>query len=149
MNRFQLVAALAFLAFSATYLVLAGRLPIGSGEQPGAGLFPVLVGVFLLVASSAFLFQCLRRTPRALTPRPAKAGQRVTGVVVALAAFCLLLPWLGYGVASLGLLLVILRLFGLARWRVTGAVALLATAASYYLFAVLLGVPLPAWPWSR
>ena len=31
----------------------------------------------------------------------------------------------------------------------TAAVALVATVASYYLFAVVLGVPLPAGVWSR
>lgn len=149
MSRFPRAVALAFLAGSALYLVQAARLPLGSVEQPGAGLFPILVGAFLLAVSAAHLLQDLRRSSGTQLLPPAGTGRRVMGVVAALGAFCLLLPWLGYAVAALGLLLAILRLFGLARWRMTAAVALVATVASYYLFAVVLGVPLPAGVWSR
>lgn len=149
MSRLPRAVALAFLAGSALYLVQATRLPLGSVEQPGAGLFPLLVGAFLLAASAAHLLQDLRRSPGTPLLPSAETGRRVMGVVAALGAFCLLLPWLGYGVTALGLLLAILRLFGLARWGMTAAVALVATVASYYLFAVVLGVPLPAGVWSR
>jgi len=149
MSRFPRAVALAFLAGSALYLVQATRLPLGSVEQPGAGLFPILVGAFLLAVSAAHLLQDLRRSSGTQPLPPAGTGRRVMGVVAALGAFCLLLPWLGYAVAALGLLLAILRLFGLARWGMTAAVALVATVASYYLFAVVLGVPLPAGVWSR
>jgi len=149
MSRFPRAVALAFLAGSALYLVQAARLPLGSVEQPGAGLFPILVGAFLLAVSAAHLLQDLRRSSGTQPLPPAGTGRRVMGVVAALGAFCLLLPWLGYAVAALGLLLAILRLFGLARWGMTAAVALVATVASYYLFAVVLGVPLPAGVWSR
>jgi len=149
MSRFPLAVALAFLAGSALYLVQATRLPLGSVEQPGAGLFPILVGAFLLAVSAAHLLQDLRRSSGTQPLPPAGTGRRVMGVVAALGAFCLLLPWLGYAVAALGLLLAILRLFGLARWEMSAAVALVATVASYYLFAVVLGVPLPAGVWSR
>jgi len=149
MSRFPRAVALAFLAGSALYLVQATRLPLGSVEQPGAGLFPILVGAFLLAVSAAHLLQDLRRSSGTQPLPPAGTGRRVMGVVAALGAFCLLLPWLGYAVAALGLLLAILRLFGLARWGMSAAVALVATVASYYLFAVVLGVPLPAGVWSR
>ena len=149
MSRLPLAATLAFLTASALYLVQAVRLPLGSVEQPGPGLFPVLVGAFLLAAGAAFLLQSLRRTLSAPTLPPPETRGRVTGVVVALVAFCLLLPWLGYGVTAFGLLLVILRLFGLDGWALTGAVALVATVASYYLFAAVLGVPLPAGLWDH
>jgi len=116
MSRFPRAVALAFLAGSALYLVQATRLPLGSVEQPGAGLFPILVGAFLLAVSAAHLLQDLRRSSGTQPLPPAGTGRRVMGVVAALGAFCLLLPWLGYAVAALGLLLAILQLFGLARW---------------------------------
>ncbi|MBI4607455.1 MAG: tripartite tricarboxylate transporter TctB family protein [Candidatus Rokubacteria bacterium] len=149
MSRLPLVAALAFLASSAAYLVAALRLSPGSVEQPGPGLFPVAVGLLLVASSSAFVFQSLRASSAAAAGPPAEAGKRVTGVLAVLAAFCLFLPWLGYAVTAPGLLVVILRLFGLARWPVVAALAVVATAASYYLFGVLLGVPLPAGVWTR
>lgn len=144
----RLATALAFLGFSAVYLLKATWLPLGTVEQPGPGLFPLLVGAFLLAGGIAFLFQCLPREPGASAFLPSAARRRVAGVGGTLVAFCLLLPWLGYGVTALGLLVALLRLFGLAHWGAAGGVALVATAASYYLFAVVLGVPLPAGVWS-
>jgi len=148
MRTLPLAVALAFLAFGALYLVQAVRLPLGSVEQPGPGLFPILVAAFLVVSGFAFLLQCLRQVPGTFTLPAREARRRVTGIAAALAAFCLLLPWLGYGATAFGLLLAILRLFGLTRWAVTTVVASVATAASYYLFAVVLGVPLPSGFWS-
>lgn len=148
MRTLPLAVSFAFLAFSALYLVQGARFPLGSVEQPGPGLFPILVGAFLVVSGFAFLLQCPRQIPATLALPAGEAGRRVTGIAAALAAFCLLLPWLGYGVTAFGLLLAILRLFGLTRWAVTTVVASVATAASYYLFAVVLGVPLPAGFWS-
>ncbi|MBI4241014.1 MAG: tripartite tricarboxylate transporter TctB family protein [Candidatus Rokubacteria bacterium] len=149
MRQLPLATALAFLAGSILFLVQAARIPLGSTEQPGPGLFPVLVGAFLLAVGVAFLLQCLREG-RAAVALPAAGARRRVGVVgVALSAFCLLLPWVGYTVTALGLVIVLLRVFGMARWTLTAAVAIVATAASYYLFAVILGVPLPAGLWSH
>lgn len=141
------LAALAFLAGSALYLAQALRLPPGSAAEPGPGLFPVLVGAFLVAAAATFLAQALRRP----TAEGADAGpgtrRRMGVLMAALVAFCLLLPWVGYSSAAFGLLVVLLRIFGQRRWSTTGLVALVMTLASYYLFAVLLGVPLPRGTW--
>ena len=66
--------------------------------------------------------------------------------VVALVAFCLALPWIGYPVAALAFVTVILRYLG-GRWTPALLTGALSSAGSYVLFAVLLDVPLPRGPW--
>jgi hypothetical protein len=66
--------------------------------------------------------------------------------VGALAAFCLTLPWIGYPIAAFGFVSVVLWGLG-GRWQAALLTGALGSAGSYYLFAVLLGVPLPRWPW--
>jgi hypothetical protein len=61
----------------------------------------------------------------------------------ALLGFCLLLPWLGYLIVSFAFVAVLLRRLGGGGWTGPIAVAVATAAASYYVFAVLLGVPLP------
>jgi len=68
---------------------------------------------------------------------------RVATMAGGLAAFVLLLPWLGYPVVSFGLVALLLRRLGGMRWTLTLATALLSAAGSHYVFAVLLSVPLP------
>jgi hypothetical protein len=59
--------------------------------------------------------------------------------------FCLGLPWTGYPVAAFGFVGLLLRALG-ARWLAALSLALVSAAASYYVFGVLLGVPLPRGP---
>lgn len=147
-SRVNAIAGVVFLVASGVYLFLAARLPIGTVAQPGAGVFPRVVGVLLVVTSVMLVAQALRhREPGARLP--ADAWRRVSGVAAALAVFCLALPWLGYPVPAFGLLLAVLRMFGVTRWRAAVLVALLAAAISYYVFVFVLDVPLPAGPLGR
>jgi len=66
--------------------------------------------------------------------------------VLALVAFCLVLPWVGYPAAAFGFVAVVLRSLG-ARWTTALVTGALSSAGSYGLFAVLLDVPLPRGPW--
>jgi hypothetical protein len=122
---------------------------VGRVEQPGAGLFPLLVGAFALASSLAFVVQSLARAspgPRVLPAGPERG--RVWGIALALAGFCLSLPWLGYGLSAFGLTLTLLKLFGMSRWSLAAVTAAVVALASYALFAVALGVPLPSGRWS-
>ncbi len=59
-----------------------------------------------------------------------------------LIGFCLLLPWIGYSLAALLFTGLLLRGLG-ARWSAAAAIAAVSALGSYYVFGVLLGVPLP------
>jgi hypothetical protein len=61
----------------------------------------------------------------------------------AVIATALLVP-LGYPLASLLLMLALLRGLGVRRWHVAGLIALLTAGASYLLFVQWLKIPLPA-----
>ena len=139
------------LVLSAFYLTQAINLPFGTAAKPGAGFYPVIVAVFacvvaLVASARAFLSpQGVRAEAPAEAIDPARR-RRVGGAVVALAAFCVTLPWIGYPVASFGFVSVVLWGLG-GRWQAALLTGALSSAGSYYLFAVLLGVPLPVWPW--
>lgn len=154
-------AAAGLVALAAVYLWLATRLPMGTMAAPGAGFFPVAVGAFLCAVGLGLLLRLLLR-PRSRQPvaptalaaageaqdpemaaAPAGARRRLAVTAAALAGFCLGLPWLGYPVAAFGFVLLLLRELGGARWSRAALAALASAALSYYLFAVLLGVPLP------
>ena len=61
---------------------------------------------------------------------------------VALVGFCFLLRWVGYPVAALVFATLLLRWLG-AGWRSAVVTGIASAAVSYYLFGVLLNVPLP------
>ena len=142
---------LVILVASGFYLTQAMKLPLGTVAKPGAGFYPVAVAVFacvvaLVAGARVFLSPQVARAeaPSGVTD-PARR-RRVAGAVVALAAFCLTLPWIGYPIAAFGFVSVVLWGLG-GRWQAALLTGALSSAGSYYLFGVLLDVPLPLWPW--
>ena len=140
---------LVLLAAAAVYLTLALRLPFGAAARPGAGFYPVIVAVFAIVVALAATASAFRGAPRAEADGDeldAAARRRVVISVVALVAFCLALPWVGYPAAAFVFVSVVLHYLG-ARWPTALLTGALSSAGSYGLFAVLLDVPLPSGPW--
>lgn len=140
---------LVLLAAAGVYLAVALRLPFGAAARPGAGFYPVIVAVFAIVVATAATVSAFRSAPRAETddaPLDAAARRRVVVSVGALAAFCLVLPWVGYPAAAFAFVCVVLRYLG-GRWTTALLAGALSSAGSYGLFAVLLDVPLPSGPW--
>jgi hypothetical protein len=140
---------LVLLGAAGVYLILALRLPFGATARPGAGFYPVLVGIFAICAAVAATASAFRATPRAATDPVEMDGAargRVIVSVIALVAFCLALPWIGYPAAAFGFVAVVLRYLG-AGWTAALLTGVLSAAGSYGLFAVLLDVPLPRGPW--
>ena len=139
---------LVLLGVGAVYLFLASQLPFGSTAKPGAGFYPVLVGLFAVAVALGAAINAFR-APRAADDGPAldaDARRRVLITMVTLAAFCLALPWIGYPLAGFAFVAVVLRALG-SGWATALAIGALSAAGSYGLFAGVLDVPLPRGPW--
>ena len=140
---------LVLLVAAGVYLTLALRLPFGAASRPGAGFYPVIVGVFAIVvalAATASAFRGAAGAADGAVELDAASRRRVVISVAALAAFCLALPWVGYPAAAFAFVTVVLRYLG-GRWWTALLTGALSSAGSYGLFAVLLDVPLPSGPW--
>jgi putative tricarboxylic transport membrane protein len=128
------LVALVVLAASGVYLANALPLPQGTAARPGPGFFPLAVGVFGAAVAAAWVVTAFRRAPATVTG----LGTDASGLV----AYCFLLPWIGYPLAAFLFTGLLLRTLS-ARWIPALAIALASALASYYVFAMLLGVPLP------
>jgi hypothetical protein len=135
--------AVALLAAGLVYLGSAWALPLGSAARPGAGFYPVAVGVFGASVILAWLVTGLRGTATGhAVAVPADARGRVLITAGLLAGFCLALPWTGYLVAAFLFTGLLLRGLG-AGWATALVIGAASALASNYGFGVLLGVPLP------
>jgi len=136
--------ALAVLVASGVYLASAWPLPLGTAARPGAGSYPRAVGVFGAAVALVWLVSALGGAPAADGgPTATKGGRgRVGAAAGLLVGFCLALPWMGYPLAAFLFTGLLLRRLG-AGWTAALAFGLASAAGSYYLFGVLLGVPLP------
>lgn len=124
----------------------------------GPGFYPrIVLGITAAMALLLVVLDVLgRRKPGAKASEPAGAARPDYGLVVAafavFAAYVLALPYLGFRIATLAFLIVMQAVLepprGVRRWVVVLAVALVATAASYYAFERYLHVLLPRGLWT-
>lgn len=135
--------AVGVLAASLVYLANAWALPLGTAARPGAGFYPVAVGVFGAAVIVAWLATAWRgSTTGHAVAIPADARGRVLATAGLLVGFCLALPWTGYPLAAFLFTGLLLRSLG-SGWAAAFVIGAASALASYYGFGTMLGVPLP------
>jgi putative tricarboxylic transport membrane protein len=136
--------ALAVLAASGVYLVNGLPLSLGTAARPGPGFYPLSIGTFGAAVALVWVVSAFRRAPAAASgvTAPGAGRGRVATTAGLLVAYCLLFPWTGYPLAAFGFTGLLLRGLG-AGWPAALVIGLVSSVGSYYLFGVLLGVPLP------
>jgi hypothetical protein len=144
------VLPLVVLIAAGVYLSLAVKLPLGTTARPGAGFYPTAVAVFACLVGLAATIQAFvapRGAPAVSADAEASGGrQRVFLTGLVLAASCFVLPWIGYPATALLFVTLVLRGLG-SRWPAALVIGGVSAAASFYVFAVLLDVPLPKGVW--
>lgn len=157
MNAGSAVFAVVMLLVGLVYESMALKMPRGTMAYPGPGLFPLIVGAFMIAMAAGCVLQDLlawRRRARAAAPPGAPAATasggsgdravRKTYQLTALTiAYILLLKPVGYPLCIAAFLVTAIRIFGYRRWVPTVALAVVIAALSYVSFVVWLKVPLP------
>jgi putative tricarboxylic transport membrane protein len=129
---------------SVGYLGMSFQLPFGKLDQPGAGLFPVVVGVMLMLASLATLWEGWKMQKAELVEVPVGADlRRLLSLVGLLFGYFLLMPWLGHMISSVLFCLLLIRVLSELSWPRVTAYALVMAIMLYAIFVYLLKVPMP------
>jgi putative tricarboxylic transport membrane protein len=144
------VVGLVVVAAAVAYLTQALALPYGTAARPGAGFFPTFVAIFacavgVVMTVRAFMTPAPKAVAREAGADRAARGRALSTMVVMI-AFCLLLPWAGYPLVAFGFVAFLLQRLG-STPRAAAITGALTAVASYYVFGVLLDVPLPRGPW--
>lgn len=141
----RLAPALCWILVAAIAGARARGFPAGGGQVPGPALFPtVLAGLLGLLA-------VIQAAGVLRASRDGSAGEggvtiawiRASVLAVAMGAYTLLLPWVGFITASALLVAVSLRVLGYPHGARAAAFGLLAGFALHGFFAGLMNVPLP------
>ena len=143
------------LAVGVIYEGVALSMPRGSLAYPGPGLFPMLVGAFIIATALGCLLQEI--VPRLRTREPAASslpggnagaveGRNVSKTVQLTAlmiGYIFLLKPLGFPLAICAFLALAIRIFGYRKWLPALAMAVVIAGVSYVAFVVWLKVALP------
>ena len=143
------------LAVGLGYEIMAMKMPLGRLSYPGPGLFPMIVGIFLIAtALGCFLQEVLPRKssegPSALplpdrdsAVSPPRNVHKTFQLMALMIVYTLLLKPLGFLVCICAFLIVAIRIFGYRRWVPALAMAAVIAGVSYVSFVLWLKVPLP------
>jgi hypothetical protein len=140
-NRMDRIAGAVVLFIGLMIVWQAARLRIGTFMVPGPGLFPLLSGcVVILLASCLLIFPSGGGDSKGFAWANLK---RVAPVYASLIAYFVVLEWVGFVIASFGLILYLSVVIGKQRvgWALVRAIIM--TGFSYVLFELLLKTQLP------
>lgn len=132
------------LFFAAGYLGMSFQLPFGRLDQPGAGVFPVIVGVMLMLASLAAMWEGWQMDKAEHIDLPAGADRkRLLSLIGLLFGYFVALPWLEQIISSTLFCILLMRVLSDLSWSRIVAYSLVISTALYVVFVLLLKVPLP------
>lgn len=146
MRRSTIAASLIVAGLAGLMLFEASRLAFGSIRLPQTGFFPSVLAILLLFLSIALLVQTRRQASGESREQPitSEAWIRISITLAAMLGFALVLEKLGFLLSTFTVMLLLLRVIERQKWSRVIAVALATALISYFLFARLLNIPLPA-----
>ena len=148
MKRDEIIEGVVLFLCGAGTVALSLQMPIGTFRMAGSGLFPLCLGIALMLLALLYLANLLFQkdaeppSPKAAAASPGAAGQMMLFFgASALAVLCLNI--LGYPLTSFLLMLALLWILGIRQPVLLVALPLLTAAGSYLLFVQFLRIPLP------
>jgi putative tricarboxylic transport membrane protein len=130
-------AGIVGVLLSSGYLHMTLELPMGEMDQPGAGVFPVLVAGILFVASVSALWEGWRRRQNSPALDLPEGSDRIRLI------YFLAIPWAGFSLSSILFCMLLIRLLSTLSWKQCGLYAFLMTATLHLIFITALKVPMP------
>ena len=147
MERRELITSGIFLALGIAIIIGAYRLVLGDFHKPGPGLYPFILGLALCGCSIPAIIHSVRMANETRQKGheffKKQRLQKVVLVTIYLVAYGLLLTRMGYVLTTLIIFFLIFKTMGSIKLRTIFIILILMVGISYYVFAVLLEVPLP------
>jgi hypothetical protein len=146
-KRDEMIGGIVLFLFGVVTTFLSLRMEIGTFRAAGTGLFPLALGILLMLLSGAFLLEQFSEKPKtAKIERGSGFSQSTLQLILffgTMALATLFLGKLGYPVVAFLLLMVLFRILGMKHWSSNLLLSFATAAFSYILFARWLKIPLP------
>ena len=147
MEKAETVTGVLILIVGVVLLIAAYPLPYMVENVPGPGFLPLWVSFGILASGAAVTAQALRGRLRPGEPIPwpdLPGWRQVVVMLVALALALILFDDLGFVITTTAFMTVVIFSLGARSWVTLITAPIAAAAILYAVFALWLGVPLPA-----
>ena len=148
MKRDEIVVGIVIFLFGAITTLLSLNMPIGTFRMGGTGLFPLCLGILLMILSGAFILKMFFQGRE----EPVKKGTSIESsespiqlilFLGTMALATLFFNQFGYPLISFLLMLALLRILGMKRWGLNILISVVTAVGSYFLFVQWLNIPMP------
>jgi len=148
MNRDEIVVGIVIFLFGAVTAVLSLRMPIGTFRIAGTGMFPLFLGILLMILSVAFILKIFfqgkaAEVKKEPSPESSESPLQMILFLGTMALATLFFNKLGYPLVSFLLMLSLLRILGIKRWGLNILISVVTAVGSYLLFVKWLDIPMP------
>ncbi|MGE5576814.1 MAG: tripartite tricarboxylate transporter TctB family protein [Syntrophothermus sp.] len=144
MKRQEVISGVLLLLLATAYLVYNRQYEVGTLALPGAGVFPLAVGLFTLAMSGLHVLIGLKGgKPVAAVPAGGRNGGKAWLLVALVVVFLLFINTLGFFTMSFLLVTACGKLLGIKEWPKALGLGVGATIGAYLIFKIWLNVPLP------
>ncbi|MFZ2446047.1 MAG: tripartite tricarboxylate transporter TctB family protein [Syntrophobacteraceae bacterium] len=152
MRSKEAAGAVAMFCFGALTAYLSSRMSIGNFRFAGPGMFPLCLGLVLMVLAGIHLGGVYLGSAAGVKEGSRPLGDRFSGLpallfLASIAMAAILLGYAGYAATAFVLVFFLLEVLARRNWRRNILIALAAGAFSYLVFVKWLKIPFPGgWP---
>ena len=147
MKRDETIVGAVIFLFGGITVLLSLRMPIGTFRAAGTGMFPLILGILLMILSGAFIlkifFQGREGQVKKASIESSTSPIQLILFLGTMALATLFLNRLGYPLTSFLLLVALLRILGVKRWGLNILISVVTAVGSYFLFVQWLNIPMP------
>lgn len=138
----DVVGGVISLLVAVVFLVKSVDLTLGTFVQPGSGLWPLIISIFLIILGMFILVNGLTRWKERKAEEAVNLPMPAAGIASVL-VYLFFWENFGYFIPSIALLLFWLRFMGNESWVLSAAIAVSVTVFFYVLFVYWLKLPIP------
>jgi putative tricarboxylic transport membrane protein len=148
MNKDEIVVGMVIFLFGGITAILSLRMPIGTFRTAGTGMFPLFLGILLMILSGVFILKTFFQGQKGQVKREASIESSESPLQLilflgAMALATLFFNQLGYPLISFLLMVALLRILGIKRWGLNILMSVMTAVGSYFLFVKWLDIPMP------
>lgn len=148
MKRDEVIVGVVIFLFGAVTTFLSLKMPIGTFRMAGTGMFPLILGILLMILSGGFVLKIFFQGQKGQVKKEASIESSESPIKLILflgtmALATLFFNQLGYPLISFLLMLALLRILGIKRWGLNILISIVTAVGSYFLFVKWLDIPMP------
>jgi len=147
MKKDEAIVGIVIFLFGGATVLLSLKMPIGTFRMAGTGMFPLFLGILLMILSSLFILRLLFQGKEGQVKKESSGSpESPLQLILFLGTMVLVTLFfnkLGYPLSAFLLMVALLRVLGVKKWTLTLPLSFMTAVVCYFLFVQWLKIPLP------